>query len=114
LILQLRTFEGDSYACFGHDQKKLTDFDEVRKEIERDTERVTGCNKGLSNEPILLKVFSPEGDYILHALYQQCAYVCLPIFSVLDLTLVDLPGLTKVPVGDQPEDIEKQVTFLST
>ena len=73
LILQLRTFEGDSYACFGHDQKKLTDFDEVRKEIERDTERVTGCNKGLSNEPILLKVFSPEGDYILHALYQQCA-----------------------------------------
>ena len=34
------------------------------------------------------------------------------IFSVLDLTLVDLPGLTKVPVGDQPEDIEKQVTFL--
>ena len=34
------------------------------------------------------------------------------IFSVLDLTLVDLPGLTKVPVGDQPEDIEQQVTFL--
>ena len=77
LILQLRTFDGESYACFGHDQKKLTDFDEVRKEIERDTERVTGCNKGLSNEPILLKVFSPEGDYILHALYQQCVYSCL-------------------------------------
>ena len=34
------------------------------------------------------------------------------ILSVLDLTLVDLPGLTKVPVGDQPEDIEQQVTFL--
>ena len=27
-------------------------------------------------------------------------------FPVLDLTLIDLPGLTKVPVGDQPEDIE--------
>jgi dynamin 1-like protein len=25
------------------------------------------------------------------------------------LTLVDLPGLTKVPVGDQPRDIEKQI-----
>jgi dynamin 1-like protein len=23
--------------------------------------------------------------------------------------LVDLPGLTKVPVGDQPEDIEDQI-----
>ena len=30
-------------------------------------------------------------------------------FSVLDLTLVDLPGLTKVNVGDQPEDIEELV-----
>jgi replication fork clamp-binding protein CrfC len=35
----------------------------------------------------------------------------LRIFSpnVLTLTLVDLPGLTKVPVGDQPRDIEKQI-----
>lgn len=35
----------------------------------------------------------------------------LRIFSpnVLTLTLVDLPGLTKVPVGDQPKDIEKQI-----
>jgi len=26
--------------------------------------------------------------------------------SVLNLTLVDLPGITKVAVGDQPKDIE--------
>ena len=77
LILQLQTFDGQSYACFGHDQKEYTDFDEVRKEIERETDRLTGSNKGLSNQPILLKVFSPEGDYILHALYQQCVYSCL-------------------------------------
>ena len=44
--------------------------------------------QGISNKPIHLKIFSPE---------------------VLDLTLVDLPGLTKVAVGDQPEDIEQQV-----
>ena len=31
------------------------------------------------------------------------------IFLVLNLTLVDLPGLTKVPVGDQPPDIEFQI-----
>lgn len=29
--------------------------------------------------------------------------------SVLNLTVVDLPGLTKVPVGDQPADIEFQI-----
>ena len=28
---------------------------------------------------------------------------------MLNLTLVDLPGLTKVPVGEQPHDIEKQI-----
>jgi len=28
---------------------------------------------------------------------------------VLNLTLIDLPGLTKVPVGDQPVDIEAQI-----
>lgn len=35
----------------------------------------------------------------------------LRIFSpnVLTLTLVDLPGLTKVPVGGQPQDIERQI-----
>jgi dynamin 1-like protein len=26
----------------------------------------------------------------------------------VNLTLVDLPGITKVPVGDQPENIEQQ------
>ncbi|XP_014748721.1 PREDICTED: dynamin-2 [Sturnus vulgaris] len=28
---------------------------------------------------------------------------------VLNLTLIDLPGITKVPVGDQPPDIEQQI-----
>lgn len=31
---------------------------------------------------------------------------------MLNLTLVDLPGLTKVPVGDQPTDIERQIKNL--
>lgn len=35
----------------------------------------------------------------------------LRIYSphVLNLTLIDLPGLTRVPVGDQPADIEHQI-----
>ena len=32
--------------------------------------------------------------------------------KVVNLTLVDLPGLTKVPVGDQPENIETQIKEL--
>lgn len=31
------------------------------------------------------------------------------VLSVLNLTLVDLPGMTKVAVGDQPADIEHQI-----
>jgi dynamin GTPase len=31
------------------------------------------------------------------------------LFAVLNITLIDLPGLTKVPVGDQPLDIEMQI-----
>ena len=35
--------------------------------------------------------------------------VAITLFVVLDLTLVDLPGMTKVAVGDQPQDIERQI-----
>lgn len=31
------------------------------------------------------------------------------VSPVLNLTLIDLPGITKVPVGDQPVDIEQQI-----
>lgn len=63
-------------------------FNDIRLEIERETERLTGSNKGISNQSINLKIYSP---------------------NVLNLTLVDLPGITKVPVGDQPIDIEDQI-----
>ena len=28
---------------------------------------------------------------------------------MLNITLIDLPGMTKIPVGDQPADIEQQI-----
>ncbi|PKK17415.1 dynamin-2 [Columba livia] len=88
LILQL-IFSKTEYAEFLHcKSKKFTDFDEVRQEIEAETDRVTGTNKGISPVPINLRVYSPH---------------------VLNLTLIDLPGITKVPVGDQPQDIEYQI-----
>merc|ERR1712106_205897 len=58
------------------------------KEIEDETDRVTGSNKGISNLPINLRVYSPH---------------------VLNITLIDLPGLTKLALGDQPSDIGEQI-----
>jgi len=50
-------------------------WDQVLQEIERETERVCGPSKGISMHPILLKIYSPK---------------------VLNLAMVDLPGITKV------------------
>ncbi|XP_067292583.1 dynamin-1-like protein isoform X3 [Pseudorasbora parva] len=84
--------DGDEWGKFLHTKNKVyTDFDEIRQEIETETERISGNNKGISDEPIHLKIFSPH---------------------VVNLTLVDLPGITKVPVGDQPKDIELQIREL--
>uniref|UniRef100_A0AAX7VSZ5 Dynamin-1-like protein n=1 Tax=Astatotilapia calliptera TaxID=8154 RepID=A0AAX7VSZ5_ASTCA len=82
----------EEWGKFLHTKNKIyTDFDEIRQEIENETERISGNNKGISDEPIHLKIFSPH---------------------VVNLTLVDLPGITKVPVGDQPKDIEIQIRDL--
>ncbi|XP_019466734.2 dynamin-related protein 3A-like, partial [Meleagris gallopavo] len=62
LILQL-IFSKTEYAEFLHcKSKKFTDFDEVRQEIEAETDRVTGTNKGISPIPINLRVYSPHGQ----------------------------------------------------
>ncbi|XP_069386422.1 dynamin-2 isoform X9 [Paralichthys olivaceus] len=88
LILQLVNSKAE-YAEFLHCKgRKFVDFDEVRQEIEAETDRLTGSNKGISPIPINLRVYSP---------------------NVLNLTLIDLPGMTKVAVGDQPQDIEHQI-----
>ncbi|NWR41116.1 DYN2 protein, partial [Regulus satrapa] len=56
LILQL-IFSKTEYAEFLHcKSKKFTDFDEVRQEIEAETDRVTGTNKGISPVPINLRL----------------------------------------------------------
>jgi vacuolar protein sorting-associated protein 1 len=68
--------------------QKYYDFNKIRDEIMRETEAKTGRNAGISPAPINLRIYSP---------------------NVLTLTLVDLPGLTKVPVGDQPRNIETQI-----
>ncbi|KAK8512690.1 hypothetical protein V6N12_030106 [Hibiscus sabdariffa] len=94
LVLQLhKTASGAEYAEFLHAPKRrFTDFAAVRKEISDETDRITGKTKQISNIPIHLSIYSP---------------------NVVNLTLIDLPGLTKVAVEGQSdsivEDIENMV-----
>lgn len=70
----------------------MTNFDQIRQEIIEQTDRIAGSNgKCVSDKPINLTIYSP---------------------SVVDLTLVDLPGITKVPVHGQPADVEEQIRKL--
>lgn len=55
-------YSNSEYAEFLHCKgKKFIDFDEVRQEIEAETDRITGANKGISPVPINLRVYSPHG-----------------------------------------------------
>ena len=66
---RLTDFPFSEHAEFLHCKgKKFTDFDEVRKEIESETDRVTGSNKGISNIPINLRVHSPNGKFVYFTL----------------------------------------------
>ncbi|KYN26844.1 PREDICTED: dynamin-1-like protein isoform X1 [Trachymyrmex cornetzi] len=86
------TLDLEEWGMFLHTKTKIyKDFDDIRAEIEAETDRMAGANKGICPEPINLKIYST---------------------SVVNLTLIDLPGITKVPVGDQPEDIESQIREL--
>ncbi|OEL36803.1 Dynamin-related protein 3A [Dichanthelium oligosanthes] len=105
--------EADEWGEFLHlSGRRFYDFREIRREIQvgipfphcgvrfydpivklsasmqAETDREAGGNKGVSDRQIRLKIFSP---------------------NVLNITLVDLPGITKVPVGDQPTDIEARI-----
>uniref|UniRef100_A0A2N9H060 Dynamin-type G domain-containing protein n=1 Tax=Fagus sylvatica TaxID=28930 RepID=A0A2N9H060_FAGSY len=91
LVLQLqKTEQGlQDYAEFLHlPKKRFTDFSMVRKEIQDETDRVTGKSKQISPVPIHLSISSP---------------------NVVNLTMIDLPGLTKVAVEGQPESIVQDI-----
>ncbi|KAM0944619.1 putative dynamin stalk domain, dynamin, GTPase region, GTPase effector domain, Dynamin superfamily [Dioscorea sansibarensis] len=90
LVLQLhKTDEGREYAEFLHlPRKRFTDFAAVRKEISDETDRATGRTKQISSVPIHLSIYSP---------------------NVVNLTLIDLPGLTKVAVEGQPDSIVSDI-----
>ncbi|KAL3652697.1 Dynamin-related protein 4C [Castilleja foliolosa] len=70
-----------------------TDEANIADAISLATEEMAGKGKGISNSPLTL-VVKKNG--------------------VPDLTMVDLPGITRVPVHGQPEDIYEQISKIIT
>ena len=78
---------GEPWAVFEERKGiKFKDFVKVRETIEALTDEVCGKDKNILDKPIVLNVYS-----------QTCP----------DLTLVDLPGVTRVPIEGQPYNIEE-------
>ena len=78
------------YGEFLHNERqKMTSFDAIRAEIEVETGRyLKAKGRAVSPDPIQLTVYSP---------------------NVPNLTLVDMPGLTKIPIDGQPKSIVKEL-----
>jgi len=68
----------------GGKKKRFTNFNEVRKTIDDVTEKICGSKKVIKDIPIVLNIFSA---------------------TCPNLTIVDLPGITSIPVGEQPKNI---------
>lgn len=85
---------GEPWAIFAERKdQKFTDFNKVRETIEALTDEICVGEKNIVDKPIVLNVYS-----------QTCP----------DLTLVDLPGITRVPVGKQPKNIEEITKNMAT
>ena len=85
---------GQPWAIFEERKgQKFTDFIKVRETIEALTDEVCKTDKNIVDKPIVLNVYSP---------------------TCPDLTLIDLPGVTRVPVGGQPQNIEQITKDMAT
>jgi len=90
-IPQVQDPQGTEWGEFLHKPNtRFYDFDKIRQEIEVDTDRIAG-HRGISPEPIRLRIYSP---------------------NVLNLTLVDLPGVTKIAVDKQDVNLPKKIEEL--
>jgi dynamin 1-like protein len=89
LVLQLVHVEDPDAVPYGEflhaGPRKFVEFAAIRKEIEEETIRhLSKVRKPVSPDPIQLAIYSPK---------------------VPNLTMVDMPGLTKVPIDGQPKSI---------
>ncbi|KRX07095.1 P-loop containing nucleoside triphosphate hydrolase [Pseudocohnilembus persalinus] len=73
--------------------QEFSDFAQIKQQIEVLTDKVAGKNKQIVDQPIILTVYS-----------STCP----------DLTLIDLPGITRISIDQQQGDIEKITTEMCT
>ncbi|XP_036206139.1 interferon-induced GTP-binding protein Mx1 isoform X2 [Myotis myotis] len=95
LVLKLRKLRHDDEwkgkVTYRDLEIELSTASEVEQEIRKAQNAIAGEGVGISQELINLEVSSPH---------------------VPDLTLIDLPGITRVAVGNQPADIGRQIIAL--
>ncbi|MBV97782.1 Interferon-induced GTP-binding protein Mx2, partial [Eschrichtius robustus] len=95
LVLKLKKLvnedEWKGKVSFRDKETEISDASQVEKEISEAQVAIAGEGTGISHELISLEVSSPH---------------------VPDLTLIDLPGITRIAVGNQPADIEYQIKSL--
>ncbi|EGW06047.1 Interferon-induced GTP-binding protein Mx2 [Cricetulus griseus] len=95
LVLKLRKLEqGEQWrgkVSYEDNEVELCDPSEVEDEVNKAQNLIAGIGLGISDKLISLEVSSP---------------------NVPDLTLIDLPGITRVAVGNQPADIGYQIKRL--
>lgn len=78
---------GKPYIFFENDiNNKITDFSFIKDKIDKLTNSSCGNNKNIKDDPLIINIYS-----------QTCP----------NLTIIDLPGITRVPVGSQPKNIEE-------
>jgi hypothetical protein len=98
LVLQLLQAppSAGEVASFLHQKGKVYDIsssaEALRDEIEAETQRSLGPGKAVSAEPIMLTIKSPR---------------------VPNLTLVDMPGITKIATDNQPQSIVRDLEEMS-
>ncbi|CAO2632556.1 Interferon-induced GTP-binding protein Mx2 [Lemmus lemmus] len=95
LVLKLRKLEpGEEWrgkVVYDDIEVELSDPSQVEEAINKGQNLIAGVGLGISDKLISLDVSSP---------------------NVPDLTLIDLPGITRVAVGNQPADIGRQIKRL--
>lgn len=74
---------------YGNEKVKIMDESQIANAIDKATVEIAGNSKCVSNVPLTLLVKKK---------------------GVPDLTLIDLPGITRSPEGDQPENIYEQIS----
>ncbi|CAF3416301.1 unnamed protein product [Rotaria socialis] len=94
LVLRLRKANARKVYRLEDNNKKIL-LDETKlnilQYIEEETSKLAGNQKNVVHAPIELQVEDPQ---------------------VRDLTVVDLPGIARNPIADQPKDIHEQTTDL--